>query len=113
MEKKKLAEMRDFKGFTQQQVAEQLCMCTTAYHRREKGIIQINITEWEKIAKLFDVPLSEIFEPDEKLSVIFNDQSSGNYQGTTNIYAVPKSLLENQQKYIALLEEKIERLKQS
>ena len=45
MEKTKLKQMRLFKGFSQQQIADQLCMGTTTYHRRENGQIEINIDE--------------------------------------------------------------------
>jgi len=60
MEKTKLKQMRQFKGFSQQQIADKLCMGTTTYHRRENGRIEINIEEWEKLAKILNVPIKEI-----------------------------------------------------
>ena len=111
MEKTKLLEMRKFKGFTQQQIADHLNMTDSSYSRREKGEVNLNIKQWEKLAKVLDVPLGEIFEPDEQQVVICNNSSSVNYQGSNNNYTIPESLLETQRKYIATLEKEIEELK--
>ena len=111
MEKVKLLEMRKSKGFSQQQIAEKLFMDVSNYNRRESGLSKITISEWEKLAKILEVPLNEIYETDEKQFFICKDSASQNYQGTNNIYAVPESLLENQQKYISKLEEENAALK--
>ncbi|MCL2289674.1 MAG: helix-turn-helix domain-containing protein [Bacteroidetes bacterium] len=110
MEKNKLLEARKSKGFTQSLIAEKLCMDVSSYNRRENGQVRIHITEWEKLAKILDTPLHEIYEPEESQLFICNDNTSVNYQGTNNIY-IPESLLETQEKYIKILEEKIEGLK--
>ena len=111
MEKIKLLEMRKAKGFSQNQIAERLCMDVSNYSRRESGQVKINITEWEKLAKILDVPLDEIHESEENQVFICKDNSSVHYQGTNNIYSVPEFLLETQQKYIQKLEEEIAALK--
>jgi len=51
-----------------------------------------------------DVPVNEIYEPDDNQVFICNDNATGNYQGTNNIYSVPEYLLETQRKYIEMLE---------
>ena len=61
MEKNKLLEARKLKGFSQEYVAEKLHIDGSSYSRREKGQIKIHITEWEKLAKILEVPLHEIF----------------------------------------------------
>jgi len=71
--------MRIFKGFTQEHIADRLCMGTTTYHRRENGQIEINIDEWEKLAKILDVPLNEIYESEGKQLFMFKDNSTGNW----------------------------------
>jgi len=114
MEQTKLIEMRNFKGFTQQQIAQELCMGITAYNRRENGQVAININQWEKLAKILDVPLKEIFENDDKQIFVCKDNASQNTQnnyGTNNYYTVQETLLESQQKYITKLEEEIAALK--
>jgi transcriptional regulator with XRE-family HTH domain len=111
MEKIRLLEARKAKGFSQNQIAEKLCMDVSNYSRRENGQIRINVSEWEKLSKILDVPLNDIYETDEKQVFICRDNASNNYQGTNHIYSVPEFLLETQQKYIRKLEEEIAELK--
>jgi len=110
MEQTKLIEVRKSKGFSQQQIAEKLFMDVSGYNRREKGQVKINFVEWENLAKILDVQLDEIYESDEKQVIICKDNASINNQGTNNIYTVPQSLLDTQEKYIKILEEKIKEL---
>ncbi|MCL2246503.1 MAG: helix-turn-helix transcriptional regulator [Lentimicrobiaceae bacterium] len=110
MEKNRLLEARKSKNYSQSQIAEKLFMDVSSYNRRENGQIKIHITEWEKLAKILDVPLHEIFEPEENQTFICKDSATGNYQGTNNICTVPEFLLESQQKYINVLEERIKEL---
>ena len=114
MEKTKLSEMRQFKGFTQEQLADKLCIHPSNYSKRESGKVRMSIVEWEKLAKVLNVPLSEIYEADENQVFIYNDNASGNFIGnnsTNNIYTVPETLLEPLEKYIKKLEEENAALK--
>jgi len=116
MEKTKLIEMRNLKRYSQQHIAEQLNMDVSCYNRREKGEVYIKIEEWEKLARILNVLISEIFETDEKQSFICKDNAASNFfgtnNGTNNICNIPETLLENQQKYIVKLEEEIKKLRQ-
>jgi len=105
MEKVKLLEMRKFKGFSQKQIADKLNMSVSNYNRYEKGHLPLDEPQWNKLAKILDVPLNEIIEFDDKQVIICNDHASASYQGTHNSYNIPKSFIETQQKYIAKLEE--------
>ena len=69
--------------------------------------------EWEKLAIILDVPVEEIYEPEENQVFICKDNSTVHYlnQGTNNIYSVPEHLLETQRKYIEILENEILELK--
>jgi transcriptional regulator with XRE-family HTH domain len=111
MKKTKLAGVRGFKGFTQEQIAEELCICPSAYNKRENGHVSININQWQKLAEILDVPLEEIFENDDKQIFICKDSASQNNYGTNHYYTVPESLLDTQQKYITKLEEENATLK--
>lgn len=111
MEKIKLIEARRSKGFSQQQVAELLCMDVSNYNRREKGQSKISLGEWEKLAVILEVPVEHIFESEEAMLFICKDQSIGINNGTNNVYTVPEFLLESQQKYIQKLEEENATLK--
>jgi len=111
MEKTKLTEARKSKGFSQSQMAEQLCMDVSNYNRREKGQTKISFPKWEKLSKILEIPIEDIYESEESHIVLFKDNAVGNYLSTNNIYSIPESLLDSQQKYITKLEEEITYLK--
>ena len=112
MEKVKLVERRKEKGISQREIAGKLYMDVSCYNRREKGQARIAPHEWEKLADILDVPVNEIFEPDDNQVFICRDNATGNYQGTNHIYSVPEHLLETQRKYIEMLEKENWELKQ-
>jgi transcriptional regulator with XRE-family HTH domain len=106
MEKVKLIETRKSKGFSQKLVAEKLCVDVSNYNRREKGQAKISAEEWQKLSKILEVPLEDIFEAEESQVFIFNDQSTGNVNSVVN-YTIPLSKWETQKKYIGILEKEI------
>ena len=105
MEKTKLIQARTKRDFTQQQLAEALCVDVSNYNRREKGQIKISNSEWEELSKILKTPVEGIYESEESDFFVFRDNSTGNYLGNNHIYSIPEYFLENQQKYIAKLEE--------
>jgi transcriptional regulator with XRE-family HTH domain len=100
MEKTKLFEARDKKGFSQQYIAKHLCMDVSNYNKREKGKAKISLNEWKKLAKILEVPVEEIYESEESTFIICKDQSVGINHGTNNVYTIPAYFLENQKNYI-------------
>lgn len=110
MQKSKLITTRKQKGFSQKQLADYLCMNVSSYNRREKGISHIKPDEWLKLADILEVNIDEIYEHDAKYHIDCKNQSIGINNGTQKVYTVPKSLLDSQQKYIDVLEEKIKKL---
>jgi transcriptional regulator with XRE-family HTH domain len=113
MEKTMLTDARMRKGFSQQQLADVLCIDVSTYSRKEKGVVKIRHEEWGKLAKALGVNVEEIYEPDESRYFVCKDNATGNYQGTNNIYTIPEHFIEMQRKYIEKLEQEIERLKQN
>jgi len=113
MEKTKLIEARKRRNISQERMADILSMDVSNYNRREKGTAKISLPEWQKIAEVLEVPIEDIFENEESLVFIFNDNSTGNGNGigNTNNYNIPLSLWESQKKYIDKLEAEIEALK--
>ena len=111
MEMIKLIEVRKSKGYSQNQMAEELCMDVSNYNRREKGQSKVSSSEWEKLASVLEVPVEDIFESEESIFIICKDQSVGINNGTNNVYTIPEFLLESQRKYIQKLEEEIQTLK--
>lgn len=112
MEKSKLIQARTQRGFTQQQVADRLCMDVSSYNRREKGQVKITPHEWEKLSEFLQVPVEDIYESEDSSIFVFRDNSTGNYLGTNHFYSIPEHLLESQRKYIEKLEEEIKKLKE-
>ena len=86
-------------------MAEALCVDVSNYNRREKGQIKISNSEWEELSKILKTPVEGIYESEESDFFVFRDNSTGNYLGNNHIYSIPEYFLENQQKYIAKLEE--------
>ncbi|WP_309608470.1 helix-turn-helix transcriptional regulator [Flavobacterium sp.] len=111
MEKTKLIQARIKRCFTQQQLAEALCVDVSNYNRREKGQIKISNTEWEKLSKILETPIEEIYEQEDSMVFICKDNATGNYQGNNHIYSIPEYFLDNQKKYIQKLEEENQNLK--
>jgi len=87
-------------------------MDVSCYNRREKGQARIAPHQWEKLADILDVPVDEIYEPDDNQIFICKDNSTVHYQGTNHIYSVPEYLLETQRECIEMLKREIWELKQ-
>ena len=87
-------------------------MDVSNYNKREKGKAKITSNEWEKLSKILEVSIEEIYENEEATFIVCRDQSVGIIHGTNNVYTVPEFLLESQRKYIAKLEEEIAQLKE-
>lgn len=112
MIKSKLKKIREQK-FTQEEFADLLEMETSNYNRRENGITKISKREWDKMAKLLNCKLDEIYEPDDGIYIINNENASGNYSGSHNFFNAQDSfILETMNKYISKLEEEIIELKE-
>lgn len=118
MEKEKLRRVRKQKGYTQQEIADIIATDVSNYSRKESGAVKITKIEWEKMSKFFDVPMEEIYEEEDATIIINNENNStgdnsGIYSSLKDInnYNIPNSVIDNLQKYIAMLEEEIKRLK--
>lgn len=115
MEKTKLSEVRKRKNISQEKMAEILCIDVSNYNRREKGTAKISLQEWQKIADILETPIEEIYDNDEGMVIIFNDNSTGTGYGVgvVNNYNIPLSIWESQKKYIEKLEVENEALKET
>jgi Helix-turn-helix. len=113
--KLRLIEARKKKEYSQEYVSNTLGMDISSYSRRESGHIKISNREWKKLSEILETPLEDIFEPEDSMVLIFNDNSSGNGNGNGNIvtnYALQQSVLDLQKKYIEKLENEIQSLKE-
>jgi len=103
MLKSKLIKACNRRGFSQEYMADMLDMDVSNYCRRENGQIKISAEQWQTLAKVLNVPLEDIYEADENLIFIFNDNSTGNGNIVTN-YSLPQDILDMYKKHIDTLD---------
>lgn len=68
-------------------------MDVSNYNKREKGKAKVTSTEWQKLAKILEVPVEEIYESEESTFIICKDQSVGINHGANNVYTIPAYFL--------------------
>lgn len=104
MIKSKLRLLREQK-YTQEEFAQLLKMETSNYNRRENGVTKISKREWDKMAKLLECNLKEIYEPEDGVYVINGDYTQGNFGNGGTFNANDDFILGTLKKYIAKLED--------
>ena len=94
IKKNKLIEARNNKGYSQEAMAACIGKNVSSYNRKENGEIKINHKEWQILAKELDASLEDIYESEESLIFVFNDNASGigNGIGNTVNYTTPNCL---------------------
>lgn len=105
MKQTKLITLRKLLGYSQDIVAEALCMCSSNYSRKENGHLQITNKEWHKLAEFLDVPLNEIFQ--KSISECAWEVLEENHESSCEECKMLKAIISTQQKYIQKLEEEI------
>ena len=60
-----LKEARRYKGLTQKNIAEKLCMTQQQYSRFENGVFELNYMQIITLCKLLDITPNELFEVNE------------------------------------------------
>ena len=112
----KIRLIRESKGLTQEQIAENLNMSINGYGDIERGVSDIKLSKLQKIAELLEIKLSELFELSEKgiLNIAYKKNTTNWYIGTSAT-ELEKQLVINeaQNKEISYLKEIIELLKNS
>lgn len=112
MVKQKLKDKRIEKNLTQEEFAFKLGLDTSNYNRRESGLTKISKKEWDKMAKVLETSLEEIYEPEDGVYIINGDYAHGNFGqgGTFNNFS--EFAFETMKKYIQKLEEENQNLKE-
>lgn len=110
MEKIKLINARKKIGISLKEMADLLKMEDYSYRRRENGETKITYKEWQKMAEILKVEVDDIFESDNSLINIHNE--NGQVNASSNLqkiqyYNIPKEMIDSQQEYINLLKEQI------
>jgi len=62
----KIKVIRQFKGWSQEEIAHRLNMSVSGYGSIERGETDVNLSRLEKIAKVFEIELLELFNLNDK-----------------------------------------------
>jgi transcriptional regulator with XRE-family HTH domain len=127
----KIRSLRQLRGYSQQNRADSLGVSVNAYSKIECGDTDVSWSRLEQIAKIFDIPISELVAFGEKPFYYFNNnhtKNKGSYIESLNSdgnewlvelerYKIQsesqKKELQHLQKIITLLEEQIAQLKRT
>lgn len=112
MIKQKLIDKRKERNFTQEEFAFKLGIETSNYNRRENGITKISKKEWDKMAKILETTLDEIYEPEDGVYVINGDYAHGNFGSGGTFNGFNEFAFETMKKYITKLEDENSSLKE-
>lgn len=112
MIKQKLKEKRERK-FTQEEFAHKISMDTSSYNRRENGVTKISKREWDLMAKVLECNLEDIYEPEDGIYIINNENASGNFGNYNTYNGFNEFAFETMKKYILKLEEENTELKKN
>lgn len=107
-----IKKYRELKDLTREDVAGQLEMSVSGYSKIERGEIDLTLTKLQRISEVLGVSASDILNFD--VTNIFNISNNQQVQGLgskeSNITNNLNKIDDYTEKYIKILEEKIERL---
>jgi transcriptional regulator with XRE-family HTH domain len=112
--KTKLITARKNKRFSREDIATCLKISPTQYRRKEFGEVRIFDDEWDKIAKLLEIPIEDIYEENENVpqNIENLENISSSYIGNHNLFCnVPEFILQDLHDVIIELREENKRLK--
>ena len=92
----KIRTIREIKGLTQEEVAEKIGISSSVYGDIERGENDPKLSKLQKIAKAFDIELSELVDLSDKgnLNVTFNTCNQKKfYIGSSNLELEKLTLL--------------------
>lgn len=103
-----IKRFRELKNLTREQLADKLEMSLSGYSKLERGEVDITINRLYKIAKALETDVSQILNFDA--SQIFNVTNNNNVSGV-GVKEYHNYSDQYKDKYIKMLEDEIERLK--
>lgn len=107
-----IKKYRELKDLTREDVAGELEMSVSGYSKIERGEIDLTLTKLQRISEVLGVSASDILNFD--VTNIFNISNNQQVQGLgskeSNITNNLNKIDDYTEKYIKMLEEKIERL---
>ncbi|NML58137.1 helix-turn-helix domain-containing protein [Chryseobacterium cheonjiense] len=109
---KKIAEIRSKKGFSYENMAQDLDLSTSAYRKIETGETKLTVERLIDISKILETPLNDLLETDSQKN--FNQEnhdSATGYQGFNDDNRVYYENSELSKKLIAVYEQQIKDLR--
>lgn len=100
----KIRKIRDLKGYSQENMANELNMSITGYGKIERNEVSVSTDKLKKISEILDVPISKIIDFNENSA--FNNYSS-KIEWQIGNYNLPIEIIKLYDDKIKLLEEKI------
>ena len=105
---KKIISVRIKKGFSYENMANELDITPAAYRKTETGETKLTVERLFRLSEIFEIPLSELLEIDKELFQQTNSESAVGYQQKiANFYQenkeVYEKLLQSKDEQIALL----------
>jgi transcriptional regulator with XRE-family HTH domain len=111
----KIKLVRQTKGFTQEDVAEQLGMSPNAYGDIERGASDVKLSKLQKISDILGINLAELLDANDKaiLNVNFNKKGKhyNVYMSSDSEVEKLKLIVDSQKSEIGYLKEIIELMK--
>lgn len=101
----KLRQIRESKGFSQEQMAEYLNISQPQYYRKERGTSKIKESEWDILAKVLDMDKNELMD-DNSTFISHRPNEEINIQSAQLLYFSEQLILELKE-HVSTLKEKI------
>lgn len=102
----KIKKLRELKGLSQENVAEELSMSPTGYGRIERNEVDVTLDKLDKLSQILGMKVEDIITFDER--VVFNNCTNSNVVATNcHFNNFPEKLQQLYEDKIKLLEEKV------
>lgn len=105
----KLKHLREEKGYSQEYMATQLDLTPSAYGKIERGITELTVSKVTKIAQVFNISLSKLFDIDDSTSLnITTNNGHQSLYTNSEVYHYQKEFIDTLSKNHAKEIERIE-----
>lgn len=111
--KKKIKNLREMNGWSQEVMAERLDMSKNGYARIERGESKLNMERLEQIAEIFNIDVVDLISQEyERAIFVIGGDSSNNTGNNTTYYGNSDSLAAENEKLKLIIQHKDELLVQ-
>ncbi|MEX0813080.1 MAG: helix-turn-helix transcriptional regulator [Chitinophagales bacterium] len=103
---KKVRQIRELKGYSQEYMASKLGISQRAYSKLERDEIKLNWDKITEISQIFEIDPLDLVSFDDNL-IFHNCTNAGKFKKFTNYNQIPEKLIEQYEKRISSLEEEV------